>query len=98
MIEIHFQLTDATTRSEIDDLAAIVDSLRLTRVTLAELSERQRELLQLLLASDDESSEFDREDKRQIAELKRLRLVETRAGRGGGTWLTPRGRSLAEQI
>jgi DNA-binding IscR family transcriptional regulator len=36
--------------------------------------------------------------KHPIANLKRRGLVATRGGRGGGCWLTPSGRSLAEQL
>jgi len=36
--------------------------------------------------------------KRAVAELRRLKLVETREGRGGGAWLTSLGRSRAERI
>jgi hypothetical protein len=33
-----------------------------------------------------------------IAELKNMRLVETKQGRGGGCWLTPEGRALISSV
>jgi Mn-dependent DtxR family transcriptional regulator len=36
--------------------------------------------------------------KEPIAGLKRLRLVDTKEGRGGGCWLTSSGRRLIKQI
>jgi hypothetical protein len=36
--------------------------------------------------------------KHVISKLKSLRLIETKEGRGGGCWLTPKGRLRAEKI